>query len=117
MEARYSQPTLGVISSESGELQVKPGQDYSFDDNDQLPYILLRNLGHGHSVNVEKIQDRCIESVYARKVFRICNPRDERKRIFDNEIKVIQRLESHHHVICTFATYVAKGEVGLSWAQ
>ena len=78
-----------------------------------MPYKLIRNLGHGHSANIEMVEDVNTGSVYARKLFRICGSRDKRKQIFNNEVKVIRRLAPHHHVIRVFATYVAKREVGL----
>ncbi|KAF2252040.1 kinase-like protein [Trematosphaeria pertusa] len=99
--------------SEPRMLLVEEGQDYFLEDGDHLPYTLLENIGHGHSATVEKVQDMRTGSVYARKVFRIYNTRDRRREIFENEIKIIRRLARHHHIIRVFATYVAKGEVGL----
>lgn len=94
-------------------LHIREGDDVFIDDNMVLPYRLVKNLGHGHSANVEMVEDMQTKAVYARKVFRIRNSRDERRRIFENEIKIIRRLSHHHHVIQVFATYVAKREVGL----
>lgn len=78
-----------------------------------MPYKLIRNLGHGYSATVEIVEDVNTGSVFARKVFRFYGSRNDRKRIFNNEIKIIRRLTPHHHVIRVFATYVAKREVGL----
>ncbi|KAF2260459.1 kinase-like protein [Lojkania enalia] len=72
---------------------IEEGKDYLLEPGNELPYRLIRSLGHGHSGNVEEVEDR--------------------RRIFDNEIKIIRNLASHHHIIRIFATYVAKREVGL----
>ncbi|KAF2686588.1 kinase-like protein [Lentithecium fluviatile CBS 122367] len=92
---------------------VREGEDYFCEEDVQLPYRLVRNLGHGHSAIVEMVEDVNTGSVFARKVFSLNVPRTERKRIFDNEIKIIRRLAPHHHIIRVFATYVAKREAGL----
>ncbi|KAF2473709.1 kinase-like protein, partial [Lindgomyces ingoldianus] len=94
-------------------LVIREGDDYSCEADAQLPYKLVRNLGHSHSANVEMVEDVNTGTVFARKVFPIYGSCSERKHIFDNEIKIIQRLAPHHHVIRVFATYVAKREVGL----
>ncbi|KAF2184141.1 kinase-like protein, partial [Zopfia rhizophila CBS 207.26] len=94
-------------------ISIQDGQDYFIENDAQLPYKLIKNLGHGHSARVEMVEDTNTGFVYARKVFRICGTRDERKLIFENEIKVIRRLAPHHHVVRVFATYVAKREVGV----
>lgn len=96
-------------------LVIEEGKDYLLEAGDELPYRLLRSLGHGHSGNVEEVQDTRTGAIYARKTIRIYGPRDahKRRRIFDNEIKIIRNLASHHHIVHVFATYVAKREVGL----
>lgn len=92
---------------------IKEGDDYLVDDDSQLPYKFVRNLGHGQSANVEMVEDVHTGAVFARKRIRISSDRKKRKRIFENEIKIIRRLTSHRHVIRVFATYVTKREVGL----
>ena len=94
-------------------LLIREGEDYLLEEDYQLPYKLVRNLGHGHSANVEMVEDINTGSVFARKVFPIRGFRTESRHIFDNEIKIIRRLAPHHHIIRIFATYVAKREVGL----
>ncbi|KAF2114119.1 kinase-like domain-containing protein [Lophiotrema nucula] len=54
-----------------------------------------------------------VEDISTGSVFRLYGSRTERKRVFENEIKIIRRLAPHHHVIRVFATYVSKREVGL----
>ncbi|KAF2015569.1 kinase-like protein [Aaosphaeria arxii CBS 175.79] len=94
-------------------LDIREGQDVYVEEDEKLPYRLVRNLGHGHSANVEMVEDIYTGRVFARKLFRIHRTRDQRKAIFDNEIKIIRRLKNHRHIIRVFATYVAKKEVGL----
>ena len=51
--------------------------------------------------------------VFAHKVYGIYGSPTERRRIFDNEIKVIRRLAPNHHITRIFATYVGTREVGI----
>src|SRR2546429_6939391 len=97
-------------------LIIEEGKDYFLEPGYELPYRLRRSLGHGHSGNVEEVEDIHTGAVFARKTIRIYGPRhnNERRRIFDNEIKIIRNLSNHHHVVRVFATYVAKREVGLT---
>ena len=94
-------------------LHIKAGQRYILKDGDELPYKLLKNLGHGGCAIVEEVQDQWTGKVFARKVFKIRGSQANRKHIFENEVKIIQRLATHHHIIRVFATYVSKREVGL----
>ncbi|KAH6882129.1 kinase-like domain-containing protein [Alternaria rosae] len=94
-------------------LQIEEGQHYFLEPEDELPYILLRNLGHGGCANVEEVLDQRTGRVFARKVFRIGGSSAERKRIFENEVKVIRRLAPHHHITQIFATYVGRRQVGI----
>jgi serine/threonine protein kinase len=103
---------IGTITTPS-TLVIREGEDYLLEEDVQLPYKLVRNLGHGHSANVEMVEDINTGSVFARKVFPIRGSRTGARHIFDNEIKIIRRLAPHHHIIRIFATYVAKREVGL----
>lgn len=94
-------------------LQIEEGQHYFLEPEDELPYKLLRNLGHGGCANVEEVLDQRTGRVFARKVFRIGGSSAERKRIFENEVKVIRRLAPHHHITQIFATYVGRHQVGI----
>ncbi|KAJ4375945.1 hypothetical protein N0V83_001224 [Neocucurbitaria cava] len=94
-------------------LFIEEGKDYFLDDNEELPYRLVKNLGHGHSATVEEVVDQWTGLVYARKVFRINGSKSERRRIFSNEIKIIRRLARHHHIVRVFATYISRRETGL----
>lgn len=94
-------------------LEIQEGDDLLLEDNVQLPYKLIRTLGHGHSATVGMVEDVNTGSVFARKVFRIWGARDEGQHIFNSEIKIIRLLAPHHHVIRIYATYVDKREVGL----
>jgi len=101
------------VATASPRLMIREGDDCLCDDSSQLPYKLLKNLGHGRSAIVEMVEDVNTGSVYARKRFSIYGLRSKRKSIFDNEIKIIRRLSPHHHIIRVFATYVTRREVGL----
>jgi hypothetical protein len=70
--------------------QIEEGSDYLLEEIDQLPLTLVKNLGHGHSANVEMVRDERSGSVFARKIFRIRSSQDERRHIFENEIKIIR---------------------------
>tara|TARA_R110002003_G_scaffold6_9_gene337 strand:+ start:1632 stop:3824 length:2193 start_codon:yes stop_codon:yes gene_type:complete len=87
------------------------GIDYEILDEAQLPYIHVRNLGHGHSGNVEEVKDRVTLEVYACKTIRITGSkkeRAERTRVFRNEVEIIRGLEKHWHIISLHATYATK---------
>lgn len=104
------------LASGNNPIVIEEGKDYLLEPDDELPYELLRNLGHGHSGNVEEVRDTHSGAVFARKTIRITGltaTREARTRIFNNEIKVIRSLAGHHHIIRVFATYVSRREVGL----
>ncbi|KAI4916965.1 hypothetical protein J4E90_003470 [Alternaria incomplexa] len=94
-------------------IRIEEGQHYLLEPDDELPLRLLRNLGQGGCSNVEEVVDLNTGRVFARKVFRVRGSAAERRRIFHNEILVIQRLAPHHHITRIFATYVGKREVGI----
>ena len=94
-------------------LRIEEGQHYLLEPNDELPYKLLRNLGQGGFANVEEVEDKHTGVVLACKVFKFGGSSAERQRLFNNEVKVIRRLASHHHVTQIFATYVGKHQVGI----
>ncbi|KAJ4292486.1 hypothetical protein N0V90_009148 [Kalmusia sp. IMI 367209] len=97
------------------KLEIEEGKAYLVDDDERLPYQLLTNLGHGHSGNVEEVKDINTGRVFARKIIHIPGGRrgKDRKKIFDNEVKIIHSLTGHHHVIQVFATYVSKYKAGI----
>jgi serine/threonine protein kinase len=96
-------------------LRIQEGDDLDIQDKGNLPYQLLKNLGHGASASVEMVQDSNTGSVYARKIFRNVYSRnlEEVKRRFRNEVQIIRRLAPHHHIIQVYATYIAQRELGL----
>jgi hypothetical protein len=91
------------------------GDDLIIPDESQLPFKLLRNLGHGHSGNVEEVENVLTGAVFARKTIKIRGQRAKiaTENIFKNEVKIIRGLSKHHHIIRVFATYMAKREVGI----
>ncbi|KAI8931434.1 hypothetical protein NX059_011763 [Plenodomus lindquistii] len=94
-------------------LRIEQGQSYLLEDNDELPYTLIRNLGHGSCANVEEVRDIRTGATLAKKVIKFHGSRLEMRRIFDNELKVMHRLTRHHHIIQVFASYIGRREVGL----
>lgn len=95
-------------------IRIEEGQECTLGPNDELPYKLLRNLGQGGFANVEEVEDQHTGEIFARKVFRTNNATlAETQRLLANEVKVIQRLAPHHHVVRVFATYVRKREIGI----
>lgn len=97
----------------AARLRIEEGRHYVLQSKDELPLDLVRNLGHGGCANVEEVRDRDTRALYAQKVFQITGSHAERQQMFDNEVKVIQRLSQHHHIIQVFATYVSKSHLGL----
>ncbi|KAH7081319.1 kinase-like domain-containing protein [Paraphoma chrysanthemicola] len=97
-------------------LSIEHGVDYEDVEEAKLPYVHVRNLGHGQSGNVEEVKDELTGHVYARKTIRIVGPsreRAERMRVFRNEIGIIRGLESHRHIISVHATYATKRYFGI----
>ncbi len=97
-------------------LSIEKGQDYENVSEADLPYELLGNLGFGHSGNVERVRDRNTDAIYARKTIRITTrrlSRQEKSKVFQNEVKIIRALECHHHIISVFATYTTESHFGL----
>ena len=81
--------------------------------NNEPSYQLIRILGHGGSASVEEVLDLNTGSVFARKVIRNVYSRniDEAKRKLLNEVRIMQRLASHHHIVSVHAAYVRKREL------
>ncbi|KAF2002326.1 kinase-like protein, partial [Amniculicola lignicola CBS 123094] len=112
----YASTTDSSTSSQfdAGEpIQINEGDDIIVNHSSELPYRLIENLGHGYSATVEKVEDTWTGCVYARKVFRIHGGHNKRRQVYENEVRIIRRLDPHHHVIQVFATYMAKRELGL----
>jgi serine/threonine protein kinase len=96
-------------------IRFQEGDDLIIPDVSQLPFKLLRNLGHGHSGTVEEVENVITGAVFARKTIKIRGQRAKTatENIFKNEVKIIRGLSKHHHIIRVFATYMAKREVGI----
>ncbi|KAF2500191.1 kinase-like protein [Lophium mytilinum] len=97
------------------KIRIQEGKHYDIVEKEVLPYRLVKNLGIGASASVEMVEDVISGFVYARKVFRNVTTRnlEQVKKGFLNEVQIIQRLASHHHIIRVFATYTAGREFGL----
>jgi serine/threonine protein kinase len=101
--------------SPQGHVSINEGDDLELNGKDEIPYVLVENLGHGASAIVEKVRDVNNGNIYARKIFKNTSSRKlaESKKAFKNEVKVIRRLKSHHHMIRVFATYMVQRELAL----
>ncbi|KAH7345915.1 kinase-like domain-containing protein [Pyrenochaeta sp. MPI-SDFR-AT-0127] len=101
-------------------LRINAGDHLELDNlsgkpNDLLPYQHVRMLGHGGSASVEMVSDTNTGSVYARKVFKNVysrNLKDAKEKLL-NEVQIMQRLSSHHHIIRVHATYINKRELAI----
>ncbi|KAH7409827.1 kinase-like domain-containing protein [Phaeosphaeria sp. MPI-PUGE-AT-0046c] len=95
-------------------LSIKEGDNLVNVEEDDLPYVYKRVLGHGHTSWVEEVEDESTNKVFARKRIPIIRYRkEERAKVFRNEIAIIRGLDKHHHMIRVFATYVTSKNFGL----
>ncbi|OAG07960.1 kinase-like protein, partial [Paraphaeosphaeria sporulosa] len=96
-------------------ISIGKGAHLEIQDKEVLPYKLVRNLGHGASASVELVLDQNTKKVYARKVFKNVYGRTLKdvKQHFRNEIRIMRRLSSGHHVVNLYATYLAGRELAL----
>lgn len=101
----------------SSPLRIEEGHNYLIENDELLPYQHQKILGYGQSGHVEKVQDTITGRVFARKVIRVSGlrskDRNKRRQLFENEMKIIHNLASHHHIIRIFATYITNRELGL----
>ena len=81
--------------------------------SNEPPYQHMRMLGHGGSASVEQVLDLTTGSVFARKIIRNVYARniDKAKRELLNEVRIMQRLASHHHIVNVHAAFVNKREL------
>lgn len=107
-------------SNSSQKLHIKAGDHLELDNlpangNGMIPYEHVRMLGHGGSASVEMVRDTNTGSVYARKTIRNVYTRNlaEAKWKLFNEVKIMERLASHHHIIRVHATYIQKRELAI----
>jgi serine/threonine protein kinase len=99
----------------SRRITVEEGNDYFLGPNDELPFKLLRNLGHGKSGFVSEVKDTWTGAVYACKTFPLDLPCDthKRRRAFQNEMNILRRLAKHQHIVSVFATFSKECELSL----
>ncbi|KAJ4305033.1 hypothetical protein N0V90_000562 [Kalmusia sp. IMI 367209] len=96
-------------------LFIAVGADLEIEDKEVLPYVRIKILGHGASASVEKVRDQLTGTSYARKTFRNIYARnlEEAKRNFRNEVRIMRRLATHHHIVKLHTTYLARRELAL----
>jgi serine/threonine protein kinase len=96
-------------------LEFKQDDHHDVEHSNQLPFILVDNLGHGHTSTVEKVQDKNSKAFFARKISHIPTGRtakSKRLESFQKEVRLIRKLQ-HHHVVHVFATYAMVDRLGL----
>ncbi|KAI9722618.1 MAG: hypothetical protein M1812_001549 [Candelaria pacifica] len=108
-----------IPPSDPSSLEFRPrwilkGQHYDFEDLQLLPYKPIKVLGLGACALVEMVEDMNTHNLFARKTFRRNQGKlvDVKKRFMD-EIRIIERLSEHHHIIKVFSSYTHKRELGL----
>lgn len=97
-------------------LNFREGDDIDVEHPEQLPFVHVRLLGHGHSGTVEEVKDITTGALFARKTIAIPamrRARHERSHTFHNEVRTIRRLDQHRHVVRVFATYITSEHFGL----
>jgi serine/threonine protein kinase len=89
---------------------IEKDGDYVVDDENRLPFEHKKALGSGYSAVVDKVEDTRSNMVFARKVvkFRHGRFRKRTEELYRDEVDIIRRLKTHHHVIRLFATYKTK---------
>lgn len=107
--------TSGHVTSSRRTLFIEEGKDYVVEKGDFIPLEAKRRLGHGHSGYVEEVRDTSTGSTYARKTIQIYTSRhrEERHKIFQNEIKILRSLAQHHHFVRVIATFTEKRQLSL----
>ncbi|KAF2024745.1 kinase-like protein [Setomelanomma holmii] len=82
---------------------------------EDLPYRYMKMLGRRGTASVEIVADIKIGSVYARKIVRYVYTRNMREaRIqLENEVRIMRKLEAHHHIVAVHAKYIAKRELAI----
>lgn len=75
-----------------------------------LPYKHVRVLGNGGSATVDMVKDTNTGKCYARKTFRniYAYNMQQAKVSMHNEVRIMQRLASHHHFVKLHATIVMR---------
>lgn len=94
---------------------IEEGKDYILEDAVTLPFRHIRTLGWTSNSFVEEVEDINTNNIYARKIIRLVPPRskEQRRKLFENELSIIRKVTQHHHIIRVFASYVTKTEVGV----
>lgn len=103
------------LSAERKAFAINEGDDLELENKQEIPYVLVQNLGHGASAIVEKVVDTTNGKIYARKIFKNNQSRRlaQAKEALQNEVKIMRRLRSHHHIIRVHATYMVQRELAM----
>jgi GTPase KRas protein len=103
---RTNQQVPRIALSDTAELQNALSGHSQYETADQVPFLLVENLGKGSSGIVDKVAfDRGTNhpAIYARKTFKNAG-RPHVYRMIQDEIGLIKRLQ-HSHVVSIIATY------------
>jgi serine/threonine protein kinase len=94
----------------------EPAITQSTDSDIVVAYRHMKMLGHGNSGAVEEVTDLATGKSYARKTFMLrgsTRKKEEAKRVFHNEVKIILGLGGHHHMIRVHTAYVTFTVLGI----
>lgn len=93
---------------------IVQGEHEDIASGNELPFQYVDKVGVGASAVVDKVESRCTGQVFAHKIFRPSSSHDRTyKTAFKNEISIMRRLQSHHHVIKIHWSYTLGRELGI----
>jgi serine/threonine protein kinase len=101
-------------TTSSNESEIVEGEHKDLSSGAMLPFQYVDKLGVGASAVVEVVEDRTNSRRFAHKFFRPYLGRDRHfKEAFKNEVDIIKRLHSHHHIIQIYWSYTRGREFGM----
>lgn len=94
--------------------RIHEGQDVELPD-EEIPYKVLRNLGHGGHGLVEEVKDTITGACFARKTFKFFrwSEKDAARTMLYEEVKTIRALAQHPHIIRVHASYVTTSSLAI----
>ncbi|KAI9864437.1 MAG: hypothetical protein M1824_005140 [Vezdaea acicularis] len=95
--------------------QFRRGEHYDLSEGEKVPFAHVRVLGHGGFGVVEEVRSIMTSEVFARKTIKneIDESLAEVREKFLNEVKIIQRLSNHRHIVKVFASYTIGRELSV----
>ena len=95
--------------------RFRRGEHYDLSEGEKVPFVHIRVLGHGGFGLVEEVRSIMTSEVFARKTIKneIDESLAEVREKFLNEVRIIQRLSNHRHIVKVFASYTIGRELGV----